>query len=114
MLSKLFRSNSTSSLASRSTSLPEIPQESGIIHSDEYEMSDVDLKLGDWNLPKVPTKEFYRSSWNLNTFKTDFHIRTIEQVYGINKEYETCYLFNPAQIKAHKKKGHHFIHIGLV
>ncbi|KAL0004515.1 hypothetical protein SO802_012076 [Lithocarpus litseifolius] len=78
-------------------------------------MSDRDLKLGDWNLPKVPTKEFYKSfSWNLNSFKTDFHVRTIEQVYGINKEYETCYLFNPAQIKAHLKKGHHFLHIGLV
>ncbi|KAK9998644.1 hypothetical protein SO802_018247 [Lithocarpus litseifolius] len=97
MMSKLFRSNSTSSLASRSTSLPEISQKSGIIHSEEYEFSDVDLKLGDWNLPK-----------------TDFHIRTIEQVYGINKEYETCYLFSPAQIKAHIKKGHHFLHIGLV
>ncbi|KAL0004657.1 hypothetical protein SO802_012218 [Lithocarpus litseifolius] len=114
MLSKLFRSNSTSSLASRSTSLPEIPQESRIIHSEEYEASDLDLKLGDWNLPKVPAKEFYKSSWGLNTFKTDFHVRTIEQVYGINKEYETCYLFSPTQIKAHTKKGHHFMHIGLV
>ncbi|KAK9988116.1 hypothetical protein SO802_028355 [Lithocarpus litseifolius] len=103
------------SLASRSTSLPEIPQESGIINSEEYEMSDLDLKLGDWNLPKVPTKEFYKSfAWTLNSFKTDFHVRTIEQVYGINKEYETCNLFNPAQIKAHLKKGHHFLHIGLV
>ncbi|KAK9989318.1 hypothetical protein SO802_029557 [Lithocarpus litseifolius] len=115
MLSKLFRSNSTSSLASRSTSLPEIPQQSGIINSEEYEVQDLDLKLGDWNLPKVPTKQFYKSSsWNLNSFKTDFHVRTIEQVYGINKEYETCYLFSPDQIKAHINKGFHFIHIGLV
>ncbi|KAL0017284.1 hypothetical protein SO802_004353 [Lithocarpus litseifolius] len=114
MMSKLFRSNSTFSLASRSTSLPEIPQEFGIIHNEEYELSDVDLKLGDWNLPKVPTKEFYKSSRNLKALKTDYHVRTIEQVYGINKEYETCYLFSPAQIKAHIKKGHHFLHIGLV
>ncbi|KAL0017272.1 hypothetical protein SO802_004341 [Lithocarpus litseifolius] len=75
---------------------------------------DIDLKLGDWNLLKIPTKEFYKSSWNLNTFKTDFHIRTIEQVYGINKGYETSYLFSPAQIKAHIKKGHHFMHKGLI
>ncbi|KAL0015697.1 hypothetical protein SO802_002766 [Lithocarpus litseifolius] len=115
MINRLFRNNSTSSLASRSSSLPEIPQEAGIINSEEYELSDVDLKLGEWNLPKVPTKEFYKSSWNLKTvFKIDYHVRTIEQVYGINKEYETCYLFNPATIKAHKKKGHNFLHIGLV
>ncbi|KAL0001911.1 hypothetical protein SO802_015692 [Lithocarpus litseifolius] len=115
MMSRLFRSNSTSSLASRSTLFPEIPQETGIINSEEYELSDVDLKLGEWNLPTVPTKEFYKSSWNLKmTFKIDFHIKTIEQVYGINKEYETCYLFNPATIKAYKKKGHNFLHIGLV
>ncbi|KAL0010776.1 hypothetical protein SO802_005884 [Lithocarpus litseifolius] len=115
MLSKLFRSNSTSSLASRSTSLPEIPQQSGIINSEEYEVQDLDLKLGDWNLPKVPLKEFYKSStWKFSSFKSDFHVRTIEQVYGINKEYETCYLFSPDQIKAHINKGFHFIHIGLV
>ncbi|KAL0009423.1 hypothetical protein SO802_010925 [Lithocarpus litseifolius] len=97
MMSKLFRSNSTTSLASRTTSLPDIPQELGIINSEEYEMSDVNLKLGDWNLPKVPTKEFYKSSsWNLSSFKTDFHIRTIEKVFGTKKEYETCYLFSPA------------------
>ena len=26
-----------------------------------------------------------------------------EQVYGINKEFETCYLLSPATIKEHKK-----------
>ncbi|KAL0002157.1 hypothetical protein SO802_015938 [Lithocarpus litseifolius] len=80
MMSKLFRSNSTSSLASRSTSLLEISQETGINNSEEYELSDVDLKLEEWNFPKIPTKEFYKSSWNLKTaFKTDFHIpRTLK------------------------------------
>ncbi|KAK9994247.1 hypothetical protein SO802_023950 [Lithocarpus litseifolius] len=53
MMSRLFRSNSTNSLASRSTSLPEIPQETEIINSEGYEFSDVDLKLGEWNLPKI-------------------------------------------------------------
>ena len=115
MFNRLFRSNSTSSLASRSTSLPEIPKQSGVINSEEYEIPGLDLKLGEWNLPKVPIKNFYKTStWNFNSFKTDFHVRTIEQVYGINKEYETCYLFSPTQIKAHKKKGHNFLHIGLV
>ena len=115
MLNRLFRSNSTSSLASRSTSLPEIPKQSGVINSEEYEVPGLDLKLGEWNLPKVPIKNFYKTStWNFNSFKTDFHVRTIEQVYGINKEYETCYLFSEDKIKEHRKKGFNFIHIGLV
>ncbi|KAK9999271.1 hypothetical protein SO802_018874 [Lithocarpus litseifolius] len=38
---------------SRSSSLPEIPQDAGILNSEDYELSDVDLKLGDWNIPKV-------------------------------------------------------------
>ena len=37
-----------------------------------------------------------------------------EQVYGINKEFETCYLLSPATIRAHKRQGHNFLHIGLV
>ena len=47
-------------------------------------------------------------------FKTDYHVKTIEQVYGINKEYETCYLLSPSAIQKHKAKGHNFLHIGLV
>ena len=41
----------------------------------------------------MPTSEIYRSSWiNEKIFKTGYHVKTIEQVYGINKEFETCYL----------------------
>ena len=43
-----------------------------------------------------------------------YHVRTIEQVYSINKEYETCYLLSPAVMKAHRENGHKFLHIGLV
>ena len=67
-------------------------------------ISDVDLKLGDWNISKMPTSEIYKSSWiNKKIFKTDYHVKTIEHVYGINKEFETCYLLSPATIKVHKK-----------
>ena len=41
-------------------------------------------------------------------------MKTVEQVYGLNREYETCYLFTSSAIKAHKKKGFNFLHIGLV
>ena len=47
-------------------------------------------------------------------FKTDYHVKTIEQVYGINKEYETCYLLSPSTLLAHRKDGHNYLHIGLV
>ena len=63
----------------------------------------------------MPTSEIYKSSWiNKKIFKTDYNVKTIEQVYGINKEFETCYLLSPATIRAHKKQGHNFLHIGLV
>ncbi|KAL0002100.1 hypothetical protein SO802_015881 [Lithocarpus litseifolius] len=115
MMNRLFRSNSSTSLYSRSSSLPKIPQENGTINSEEYELSDLDLKLGDWNIPKVSTNEIYRSSWNLKkAFKKDYHVRTIEQVCGLRKPYETRYLFSSEKIKAHRKQGHKFLHIGLV
>ena len=80
MMNRMFkRSDSSSSIRSCSTTLPEITQDDGI-NSESYQLSDVDLKLGDWNIPKVPTNQVYKSSsWSLKkTFKTDYHIRTIE------------------------------------
>ena len=112
----LHRSNfSTSSRSFIPPFILKIPQEDGVINLEDYQLSDVDLKLGDWNIPKMPTSEIYRSSWiNRKIFKTDYHVKTIEQVYGINKEFETCYLLSPTTIKACKKQGHNFLHIGLV
>ena len=102
----LSRSNSfTNSRSSIPPFIPEIPQEDGVINLEDYQLSDLDLKLGDWNIPKMPISEIYMSSsWiNRKIFKTDYHVKTIEQVYGINKKFETCYLLSPATIKAHKK-----------
>ena len=63
------------------SSLLEIPQEDGILNFESYEVLDVDLKLGDWNIPKIPTHQIYKSSRSLKkAFKTDYHVRTIEQV----------------------------------
>ena len=111
-MNRLFRSNSPTS--SRS-SLLKIPQDTGILNSESYELSDVDLKLGDWNIPKVPTHQIYKSSWSLKkAFKIDYHVRSIEQVYSINKEYETCYLLTSSALLVHKKEGHNYLHIALV
>ena len=118
-MNRLFRSSSSTSMRSSTdhrSSLPEIPQEDGILNSKEYQLSDVDQKLGDWNIPKIPTNQIYKkSSWSLKkAFKTDFHVRTIKQVYSINKEYETCYLLPSFVLKEHIKEGHNYLHIGLV
>ena len=41
-------------------------------------------------------------------------MKKVEQVYGLNGEYETCYFFTSSTTKAHKKKGFNFLHVGLV
>ena len=117
-MNRLFRSSSFTSMRSSNShrsSLPEIPQEDGILNSESYQLSDVDLKQEDCNILKVPTDQIYKSLWSLKkAFKTDYHVRTIEQVYNINKEYETCYLLPSSSLLAHRKEGHNYLHIGLV
>ncbi|KAL0001094.1 hypothetical protein SO802_014875 [Lithocarpus litseifolius] len=84
-MNRLFRSNFSSSLASRSTSLPEIPQDAGIINSEEYELSDLDLKIGDWNLLKVGVKALIRLGLNnliLLALRDTRHIRFKDSLLG--------------------------------
>jgi hypothetical protein len=50
----------------------------------------------------------------MRSFKSEHHVKTVEQVHAINKEHETCQLFSPESIRKHKSDGHNFIHIGLV
>jgi len=52
--------------------------------------------------------------WSMTSFKTEQHVKTVEQVYALNKEHELCQLFSPEAIKRHRREGHNFIHIGLV
>ena len=41
-------------------------------------------------------------------------MKTVEQVYALSKEHETCQLLNLESIKKHKNDGNNFLHIGLV
>jgi len=51
-MNKLFRSSfSTSSRLF----IPKILEDTGILNQESFEVSDLDLNLGDWNIPKVPT-----------------------------------------------------------
>ena len=77
MMNRMFkRSDSSSSIRSCSTTLLEIPQDDGTINSESYQLSDLDQKLGDWNIPKVPTNQVYKSSsWSLKkTFNMERQI----------------------------------------
>ena len=91
-LNRVFRVNfSTSSWSF----ILEIPKDIEILNSESYELPDLDLNLEDWNIPNVPTNQIYKSSWSLKkAFKTDNHVKTIEQAYGKNKEYKTCYFLS--------------------
>jgi len=51
-MNNLFRSSSSTS--SRSP-IPEIQEDTGILNFENNEVVDLDLSLGDWNIPKVPT-----------------------------------------------------------
>jgi hypothetical protein len=48
------------------------------------------------------------------SFKTEQHVKTVEQVYALNKEHELCQFFSLEAIKRHRRKDHNFIHIRLV
>lgn len=111
-MNKLFKSSSSTSSKS---SILEIPEDTGILNLESFKVPDFDLNIRDWNIPKVPTNQIYKSSWSLKkAFKINYHVKTIKQIDGINKEYETCFLFAPSTLTAHRKEGHNFLHISLV
>ncbi|CAL8162049.1 unnamed protein product [Prunus armeniaca] len=112
-MSRLFRTNSCSSSSSRTTigRLPEIVNEEQF----EYNSSnDEQLDFRDWNIPKVPSQNIYKKKWSLSSFNSTTHVKTVEQVYALSKEHESCQLLNLESIKKHKHDGNNFLHIGLV
>ena len=60
--------------------------------------------MNDWNIPRVPSPEIYKKKWSLASFKSEHHIKSIEQVYALSKQHETCQLLSPESIKKHKKR----------
>ncbi|KAI8558938.1 hypothetical protein RHMOL_Rhmol04G0135100 [Rhododendron molle] len=59
-MNRLFRSNSTASSSSMA-SLSPIPN---IINQEEHEYQDLTADyFENWNIPKIPVKEIYRSSF---------------------------------------------------
>ncbi|KAI8547516.1 hypothetical protein RHMOL_Rhmol07G0201800 [Rhododendron molle] len=56
-MNRLFRCNSSTSRSSMA-SLSSIPD---IVNQEEHEYQDLNNDLGNWNIPKIPVKEIYRS-----------------------------------------------------
>ncbi|KAM1810595.1 hypothetical protein ACFX12_027337 [Malus domestica] len=111
-MSRLFRSNSMASTSSRSNlgTIPDIVNE-----EQKFEFqTDSSLDFAEWNIPKISSKNIYRKKWAFASFKTEHHVKTVEQAYALSKDHETCQLFTPEQINSHRKDGHNYIHIGLV
>ncbi|CAL9004307.1 unnamed protein product [Prunus brigantina] len=113
-MSRLFRTNSCSSSSFR-TSIGRLPE---IVNEEQFEYnsnnSDEQLDFRDWNIPKVPSQNIYRKKWSLSAFNSTTYVKTVEQVYALSKEHESCQLLNLDSIKKHKHDGNNFLHIGLV
>ena len=59
-MSRLFRSNS--SVSSRSTTLPSIPNQGLVIYEEDVEIQNDKFDYG-WNIPKLPIKEIYKTTF---------------------------------------------------
>ena len=110
-MSRLFRSNS--SVSSRSTTLPSIPNQGLVINEEDVEIQN-DKFNSEWNIPNLPIKDIYKTTFLQNVFKVALHVKTIEQVYALEKPRETCQLFDKKFIKRHLDNGYNFMHIGLI
>ena len=51
-----------------------------IVNEEEHEYQDCTTDLGNWNIPKFPVKEIYKTSFLEDTFKTDQVVKTVEQI----------------------------------
>ena len=109
-MNRLFRSNSLASSSSRS-SLAFPPD---IINEEEHVYEEVNLDLNDWNIPKVPTKEIYKTSFLKSSFSTNYNVKTVEHVYALNKEHDRIQLLTSEAITKQRKNGFNFLHIGLI
>ncbi|KAI8563903.1 hypothetical protein RHMOL_Rhmol03G0145600 [Rhododendron molle] len=96
----MFRCNSSASSSSHLTSIPDI------VNQEEQEYQDLNISdFHNWNIPKIPVKEIYRSSFLSDSFRTDQIAKTVEQVYAITKQEERCSLLSKESVKRHLDRG---------
>ena len=93
-MDRIFRSNSSSSSRQSSsyrTSLGSIPPIiSSTINEEHYNINSDKPLDNNWIMPNVsPDEIYYQKSWSLSAFRSETHVKTVEQVYSINKNFET-------------------------
>ena len=108
-MARLFRSNSSASSSSSRTSFPTIPD---IVNEEEHSYQQVNQDNSDWTIPKVSTREIYKSTFL--SFRSDYNVKTVERTYGINKSHEICQLLTKESISKHRSDGYNYLHIGLI
>ncbi|KAI8535415.1 hypothetical protein RHMOL_Rhmol10G0172200 [Rhododendron molle] len=57
-MNRLFKCSSSAS--SSMASLSEIPD---IVNKEEHEYQDLNIELGNWNIPKIPVKKFTKQAF---------------------------------------------------
>ncbi|KAI8571991.1 hypothetical protein RHMOL_Rhmol01G0164100 [Rhododendron molle] len=95
----MFRCNSSASSSSHLTSIPDI------VNQEEQEYQDLNSDFQNWNIPKIPVKEIYISSFLSDSFRTDQIAKIVEQVYAITKQEERCSLLSKESVKRHLDRG---------
>ena len=108
-MNRLFRCSS-----SASSSTAQLSELSDIVNQEEHEYQDLDDRLNNWNIPRIPVKEIYKSSFLEDTFRTDQVSKTVEHIYAITKQEERCTLLSQQSIKRHLERGYKYIHVGLI
>ncbi|KAI8538427.1 hypothetical protein RHMOL_Rhmol09G0102400 [Rhododendron molle] len=76
-----------------------LPELSDIVNQEEHEYQDLDTGLRNWNIPKIPVKEIYKSSFLDDAFRIDQVAKTAEHVYAITKQEERCALLSQQSVK---------------
>ena len=87
-MSRLFRTNSmtSSSFHMHLDSIPDIVNE-----EQKFDFqTDSSLGFGDWNIPKVSPKNIYKKKWSMASFRSEHHVKTVEQTYALSKDREEC------------------------
>ena len=41
--------------------------------------TDDSVDFGDWNIPRVSSKNIYKKKWSMTSFRSEHHVKTVEQ-----------------------------------
>jgi hypothetical protein len=77
--------------------------------------NDNSFNFDKWNIPKLSPKDIYTSSsWLKSSFRSEYSVKTVEQIFAISSNNSTFQLFNKRFIENSEAKGYKFLHVGSV